>query len=72
MSIKCKVEFTEENCISCGLCVSCCPRKILFIDEKKVNGNGYHPAGVIDTEKCIGCGSCNMICPNGVITLIKE
>jgi len=72
MAIKCSVEFSLDRCTGCGLCVSACPTKILYIDEDRVNLAGIHPAGVKDTRKCIGCGSCTMICPNHAITLVKE
>ncbi len=71
MSIKCNVEFREELCVGCGLCVSVCPRKILEISNNKVNASGCLIAYVIDTSKCIGCGSCTMICPENVIKIIK-
>lgn len=72
MAIKCKVEFFESFCTGCGLCVSACPTKILYLDETRVNEVGAHPASVSNVPKCIGCGSCTMICPNHVITLVKE
>lgn len=72
MYIKCNVELSEDLCIACGLCVSACPRKILIINDTKVNINGSHFAAVTDTTKCIGCGSCTMICPNNVIKIIKK
>lgn len=71
MAILSKVEFAEERCIGCGLCVSVCPRKILAISDK-VNSNGFRIASVTDTTKCIGCGSCTMICPENVIKIIKK
>jgi 2-oxoglutarate ferredoxin oxidoreductase subunit delta len=72
MAIKTIVEFSEDRCKGCELCVSVCPKKILFINEDKVNSKGYHPAGVTDTNLCIGCGSCTMICPDGAIRLYKK
>ncbi|MBK5246733.1 MAG: 4Fe-4S binding protein [Peptostreptococcaceae bacterium] len=72
MAIKCNVEFREEFCVGCGLCVSVCPRKILVISDNKMNNMGCHVAVVIDTTKCIGCGSCTMICPESVIKIIKK
>ncbi len=72
MAIKTIVEFNEDKCKGCELCVSVCPKKILRVDREQVNARGYHPAGVRDTTLCIGCGSCTMICPDGVIRLVKE
>ena len=72
MSLECNVEFTEDLCIGCGLCVYVCPRKILIISDNKVNSKGCHIANVTDTTKCIGCGSCTMICPKSVIKIIKK
>ena len=72
MAIKCNVELSEEFCIGCGLCVSVCPRKILVINNNKINKKGYPIIGVTNTTKCIGCGSCTMICPNSVIKIIKK
>lgn len=71
MALKSNVEFTEELCIGCGLCVSVCPRKILEISDK-VNSKGFYVACVIDSTKCIGCGSCTMICPENVIKITKK
>jgi len=70
MTIKCNIELSEDLCIGCGLCVAACPRKILVINDNKLNKKGSHYVSVIDTTKCIGCGSCTMICPNSVIKLI--
>jgi len=72
MAIKCNVEFREEFCVGCGLCISVCPRKIFAISDNKINDKGCHIAGVTDTAKCIGCGSCTMICPENVIKIIKK
>lgn len=72
MANKYIVEFSEDKCKGCELCVSVCPKKILVINENKVNNKGYHPAGVIDTTQCIGCGSCTLICPDGAIKLSRE
>ncbi|NLV75506.1 MAG: 4Fe-4S binding protein [Tissierellia bacterium] len=64
-----KVAFKEDLCKGCGLCVSVCPMKIIFLDESKINAKGYHPATVVDMDKCIGCANCATMCPDVVITV---
>jgi 2-oxoglutarate ferredoxin oxidoreductase subunit delta len=66
-----KVTFKEELCKGCKLCVSVCPKKIVVMDEGKLNLKGFHPAGVKEMEKCIGCGFCATICPDCVIEVEK-
>ena len=43
-----KVTFNEDICKGCGLCVEVCPKKILKIDEKRLNSKGYNPAVMTD------------------------
>lgn len=64
-----KVIFNQERCKGCGLCVSVCPVKILFLDNDVLNNKGYNVASVNDEEKCIGCSSCALMCPDSVITV---
>ncbi len=66
-----KAYFNEEICKGCGLCVTVCPKKIVALDQGKLNKKGYNPAGVTDIEKCIGCAFCAMICPDCAIE-VKE
>lgn len=67
-----KVTFKEDLCKGCGLCVSACPTKIIFLDESKINAKGYHPATVVEMDKCIGCANCATMCPDVVITVERE
>jgi len=62
-----KVIFKEERCKGCELCVSVCPKKIIFMDTTRINNKGFHPATVTKQEECISCGFCAMICPDVVI-----
>lgn len=64
-----KVTFREERCKGCGLCVNACPKKIVVLDESKLNSQGHHPAKVSDPDKCIGCAFCATMCPDCVITV---
>ena len=66
-----KVQFNEERCKACSLCVDACPRKILALDESRINRKGYSPAYCVDQEKCIGCAMCATMCPDCVIEVFK-
>jgi 2-oxoglutarate ferredoxin oxidoreductase subunit delta len=67
-----KVYFEQDSCKGCGLCVAACPKKILKLDEQKINAKGYHPATCIDLEACIGCANCATVCPDVVITVERD
>ena len=66
-----KVAFNEALCKGCGLCVNACPKKIVTLEEGRLNALGFHPAGVTDMPKCIACAFCAMMCPHFVITVEK-
>lgn len=61
------VTFEEGRCKGCGLCVDACPKKIVALDETRINAKGYNPAYVTDMNACIACGFCAMMCPDVVI-----
>ena len=49
---------TDDNCIGCGECASCCPMgAISIVEEKPVWGGG-----------CVHCMSCMDQCPAGAIS----
>ena len=66
-----KVEFNEDECKGCGLCIEACPVNVIIAQEK-LNRMGYHPAGY-KGEGCTGCGVCFYACPEpGAITVYKK
>ncbi|GBF11060.1 ferredoxin family protein [Tepidibacillus infernus] len=65
-----RVVFNEDLCKGCSLCVSVCPKDIIFLADH-LNGKGYRPATVVDQEACISCVACGRICPDGVITVYR-
>ncbi|MGB4139561.1 MAG: 4Fe-4S binding protein [Saccharofermentanales bacterium] len=67
-----RVTFRQDRCKGCGLCVSVCPKKIIFLDESITNRKGYHPAAVKDMDQCIGCAGCARMCPDSIITVERE
>lgn len=48
------VEYKEENCISCGVCIKACRENALTFQDGKV---------VIDETKCNNCARCVKSCP---------
>jgi len=66
-----KVIINEERCKGCRLCNTVCPKKIIMVDNTKLNARGLHPAGVSDMSLCIGCAFCATICPDCVIEVEK-
>ena len=67
-----KVTFRQDRCKGCSLCVSVCPEKIIFLDERTTNIKGYHPATVTEMDRCIGCANCARICPDSIITVERN
>ncbi|MBP8989031.1 MAG: 4Fe-4S dicluster domain-containing protein [Clostridia bacterium] len=67
-----RIEIDEERCKGCGLCVNVCPKKIISLQQDRLNSKGFHPAGVTDMNLCIGCGFCAIICPDVVIEVWRE
>ncbi len=65
------VVFDVDRCKGCGLCVYACPKKIVALNENRINVKGFNPAHVIDMEQCIACGNCAIMCPDSVITVEK-
>lgn len=64
-----KVIFDSHACKGCGLCVVACPKKIIALNEEKLNEKGYAPAYCIAPDQCIACGFCYTICPDMALTL---
>ena len=66
------VTINESLCKGCDLCAAVCPKKILRLDNSKVNDRGYNPIICVDLEQCVRCGFCEKICPDSAIQLIGE
>ena len=50
--------YTNDNCIGCNHCISCCPIPGANIAEKKNNKNHIR----VNMSKCILCGQCLSVC----------
>lgn len=49
-----RVEWIEESCIQCGVCVKACREGAVALESDKI---------VIDRDKCVYCGRCAKSCP---------
>jgi 2-oxoglutarate ferredoxin oxidoreductase subunit delta len=67
-----RVDFSEDICKGCGLCIDVCPKHIIQFSDK-LNVKGYHSATVTeeDMHACIGCTFCAMMCPDVAIAVSK-
>jgi 2-oxoglutarate ferredoxin oxidoreductase subunit delta len=62
-----KVNIDTERCKGCVVCTNFCPFKLLYINNKKINHDGYNVVDITDINKCTGCGLCTMMCPDSAI-----
>lgn len=72
-------EVNRENCTSCGICISNCPKSIIsrIRESAKVycacsNHNKGKEVRSICPNGCIGCGLCEKICPQNAITMVDN
>jgi pyruvate formate lyase activating enzyme len=61
ISLKPQVQWFENRCIGCHICVDTCPLDALTADD-----SGIH----IDREICTGCGKCAIECPTNALELL--
>lgn len=67
-----KVIVDTDCCKGCMLCIYVCPRKVLDIDDNRINRKGYSPSVPVRPEDCIGCGNCAIMCPDSCISVYRE
>ena len=66
-----RISVDEGFCKGCGLCVSACPKHLLYIDKDMLNEKGHSPAAMSDESQCIACAFCATMCPDCVIKVEK-
>lgn len=64
------IEFREERCKGCGLCVMACPKDLIELSTE-INRAGYPVARIVDMDSCTGCALCAEMCPDVVITVFR-
>lgn len=65
-----KVQFNEDRCKGCSLCVGACPQGILRISTR-MNKKGYQTAEILDQDACTSCAFCARMCPDSAITIYR-
>lgn len=65
------VEFNQDRCKGCELCMTFCPKKLISMSGP-LNNKGYITAQIVQEDECIGCLSCATMCPDGAIEIFKE
>ncbi len=55
------LNFIQEKCTNCLLCIDVCPHAVFSLQNKKVR--------VVDKDLCMECGACALNCKDGAITV---
>ncbi|ABW65927.1 4Fe-4S binding protein [Desulfosudis oleivorans] len=74
------LDFDQEKCVQCGLCVSACAGGCILIGSLYrsdfISGQGKARQGFPEldtlpnqTPMCVGCLTCSAACPTGAITI---
>ena len=63
ISLKPQIQWFENRCIGCRICIDTCPLNALTADN-----TGIH----IDREICTGCGICSRECPANALELLGQ
>lgn len=53
----------KDNCTSCGICATVCPKKCLGM---KLNAEGFYRPYIVDLNACNNCGLCDSVCVKDV------
>ena len=66
-----KLQFDNEKCIGCGLCIRVCAGSAITKKVKLVEG-GQEITMNFDLYSCTFCGLCQDFCPKKAISLTNE
>ena len=68
-----RIVIDSERCKGCALCTTVCQLRLVQMDNRVLNGLGYHPAHLVDPAgQCTGCALCAVICPDACITVYRQ
>jgi len=55
------LEYDEDKCTGCGICVDVCPHAVFRMENRK--------AILLDKDLCMECGACQKNCPFSAISV---
>lgn len=61
--IKPQVQWIENKCLMCGICVESCPEIALILSSEGI---------IIDRDLCKGCGTCTDKCPTMAMEMLGK
>ena len=65
------IEFKDDWCKGCNLCIDRCPVNALE-ESDRLNKKGVRPPQLKKDNKCNYCRLCELICPDLAVTVIPE
>lgn len=65
-----RIEFREERCKGCLLCMAVCPKEIITISPR-FNRSGYKVVEILPENlgSCTYCTACALVCPDCAILI---
>lgn len=65
------IEIDQEFCKGCEICISFCPKDVIYSSDK-LNAAGYLPASFKTDGECTGCAICALVCPEVAIEVYRD
>lgn len=64
------IEFREDRCKGCCLCMTVCPKEIITLSTR-FNKSGYKVVEVLaeNLDQCTSCAACALMCPDYAVLL---
>jgi len=66
-----KIVIDSHRCKGCGLCVSACPQKHIYLADE-ADARGIRVACLEAAQDCTGCGFCYVVCPDVAVTVYRR
>ncbi|WP_024615147.1 4Fe-4S dicluster domain-containing protein [Clostridium sp. Ade.TY] len=67
-----KIQFDNEKCIGCGICIRVCSPKAIEKNIIKIDDTTEEISMNFDLGSCTFCGMCSDFCPKNAIILTND